>query len=200
MTNYADCFLQRIAVLAICFVCLVWQAITVAAPQLSHIQEFIHCFAWWEQFLHNSGNLYARKARLEHYGSELPATILTTCVWLLPSGSSYHTMSAAPTITRKYSNFGRGCLCPIVIPQGILFPYADESYTPTIHYANLSNECSTPERMPREFCRNSKMHPSWHTIEFHFCLPGIIIVMWVVIINLYLINEWSNSWNSSVLH
>lgn len=80
------------------------------------------------------------------------------------------------------------------------FPYADESYTPTIHYANLSNECSTPERMPREFCRNSKMHPSWHTIEFHFCLPGVIIVMWVVIINLYLINEWSNSWNSSVLH
>ena len=95
-----------------------------------------------------------------HYGSELPATILTTCVWLLPSCSSYHTMSAAPTIARKYSNFGRGCLCPIVIPQGILFPYADESYTPTVHYANLSNECSTPERMPREFCRNSKMHPS----------------------------------------
>ena len=174
MTNYADCFLQRIAALAICFVCLVWQAIKVATPQLPHIRSSstiweIH--AWWESSLRSSGNLYARKTHLEHYGSELPATILTTCVWLLPSGSSYHTMSAAPTIARKYSNFGRGCLCPIVIPQGILFPYADESYTPTIHYANLSNECSTPERMPREFCHNSKMHPSWHRIEFYF-LPS----------------------------
>ena len=34
-----------------------------------------------------------------------------------------------------------------------------------------------------------KNDPSWHKIEFHFCLLGIIIVIWVVIINLYLINE-----------
>ena len=106
--------------------------------------------------------IYFIMTHLEHYGSKLPATILTTCVLLLPSGSSYHTTSAAPTITRRYSN------C-VYIP----LPLSDVvvSYTPTIYYTNHFpvNAQHLKER-PESFVATQKcIHDD---INLNFILPS----------------------------
>ena len=52
--------------------------------------------------------------------------------------------------------------------------------TSTIHYTNLSNECSTPERMHREFCRNSTMEHKQPRpkLEYFLVIVGTADVVW----------------------
>ena len=55
----------------------------------------------------------------------------------------------------------------------------------TLH-KHFNNESSIPERMSREFCHNSRIHlKNW----ISFCLWGVIVVRWAVIIIAFQMNK-----------
>ena len=80
---------------------------------------------------------------------------------LLPSGSSYHTTSAAPTIT----NVGWGFWCSIVIPQWTWYLSLMQLKSYTRTHKPFSHECST-WKYAKRICCNSKIHYCWQILNF----------------------------------
>ena len=160
---------------AIWFVCPAWQAIKVASSQLPHIKEFIHYLedtCLMENSIHSIRIMYTR----------LMTHIHNIILWLRAASNKHNYMCFVtvhltrlhqlhPPSARKYSNFGWGCWCSVVISQWIPLLDAVEIYSNNLLHEPFSNECSTTERLPWEFCRNSKMHPSWQKNWLLFCLP-----------------------------
>ena len=154
--------------------CLVWQAIKLVTPQLPHIQEFIQYLKdthLMEKFPIAAVECIPERL-VEHYGSKLPTTSYqhVFCYHPVVHVTILHQLHPPSQVT-----FDEAVYVPVTYHNEYFPQCSWKLYTTQ----TFNNESSIPERMSREFCHNSRIHlKNW----ISFCLWGVIVVRWAVII------------------